>query len=190
MPNIIHLKRLMKLKCIIFIKMFLFKEHSNPTSSSLDLVNSRKWKRHQSVDIPDYPRCLRNVGNQLYQCHRNGISVYDAQLKEVKSIPNGDNVYDLCDMPNGDLVVASGYGLYHTKGNGEFSSFKCNPVVIIGLIFHLYFAMHQHSYIKTENETNRWILDETIHEGKPQRFMRGIIMKHWLYFIYLQHVPL
>ena len=133
MPNIIHGKqRLMTLKCIISLKMFFFKDQSIPTSSSLDLVSSRQWKRHQSVDIPNYPRCLRNVGNQLYQCHDGGILVYDTNLKQVKNKPNGHMhwVFDVCHMPNGDLVVATDTGLYHTKTNGEFQSFKCNHIVL------------------------------------------------------------
>ena len=99
-----------------------FKDQSNPTSSSVDLVSSRQWKRHQSVNVPSYPHCLRNVGNHLFQCHDDGITVYDTQLMRMKNIPSGDMgfVYDVCDMPNGDLVAAAYNGLYHTKANGQY----------------------------------------------------------------------
>ena len=66
-------------------------------------------------------RCLRKVGNHLYQCNDVGIIVYNAQLQQVNSIEKGDMdcVLDGCGMLNGDLVVAASNGLYHTKPDGE-----------------------------------------------------------------------
>ena len=129
------------------MKMFLLKDQSNPTSSSLYLVSSRKWKRHQSVDIPSYPRCLRNVGNKLYQCHNGGIAVYDVNLTQLKSIPNGymDWVFDVCNIPNGDLLVAADKGLFHYKTNGG-CKFRHSSAVSSHLLCYC-FIINLHSVI-------------------------------------------
>ena len=73
------------------------------------------------MSTPNNLRCLRNVGNHLYQCHGAGITVYNAELQQVNSIGKGNmgGVYDVCGMLNGDLVVAASNGLYHTKTDGE-----------------------------------------------------------------------
>ena len=132
MPNTIHGKPRL-IKCITFMKMFLFKDQSNPTSSSHDLVSSRQWKCHQSVYIPNRPHFLRKLRSQLYQSHSHGITVYDAQLKQVKNISIGDmsTVYDVCDMPNGDLVVAAHDGLYHYKTSSEYEFHHSNIILFL-----------------------------------------------------------
>ena len=46
---------------------------------------------------------------------------YYNRLKQVKQINMEVMylVYDVCDMPNRDLVVATKNGLYHTQPNGK-----------------------------------------------------------------------
>ena len=125
----------------ILENVLFFKDQSNHTSTSLDLVNSRKWKRHQSVDVTSYPHCLCNVGNQLYQCLDGGIAVYDNNLNQVKNITSGNMgiMWDVCNMPNGDLVVAAYNGLYHTKTNGEYQSHDSSafPLHLHSIVFAL-----------------------------------------------------
>ena len=113
---------LVKLDLLIFESpSYCFKDHFTIEKHSLKMLSSRTWTHHQSVSVPNNPRCLRNIGTHLYQCHGNGITVYDTRLNQLNSIPSCDtgNVYDVCDMSNGDLLIATSYGLYHTGANGN-----------------------------------------------------------------------
>ena len=105
------------------LNVYAFKDSPIGSSPSLELVGSRTWKQHQSVEMPkhNYPDCLRNIGNLLYQCHFRGITVYDTELNQVKQMEmnDKDGVNDVCAMPNGNLLVASDNGLYHYDANGK-----------------------------------------------------------------------
>ena len=46
--------------------------------------------------------------------------MYDTKLKQVKQIKMNDiRVNDVCDMLNGEFLIAATNGLYHTKSNGK-----------------------------------------------------------------------
>ena len=102
--------------------MYALKERSTIANASFEFVSRRAWTRQETVSVLDYPSCLRNIGNLLYQCHGSGITVYDIRLKQLNNIPRGNLgfMHDVCDIPNGDLLVATGYGLYHIKPNGKY----------------------------------------------------------------------
>ena len=107
---------------ITFLNDACLKDKSPIGNASLTSVGSRRWTRHQSVSVPNNPHGLRIIGNHLYQCHGDGITVYDTRLNQLNNIPSCDmdDVYDVSDMSNGDLIYAAGNGLFHTKANSEY----------------------------------------------------------------------
>ena len=50
-------------------------------------------------------------------------NIYTLMLKQVQTIRFIDvgYVYDVCDIVNGDLLIPTNDGLYHTKANGKHS---------------------------------------------------------------------
>ena len=71
------------------------------------LTSIRQSLSHQSMSLRGCPFGRHTIGKQLYQCDTCGITVYDARPKRVKDIQRRremDMVYDVCDMPNGDLI--------------------------------------------------------------------------------------
>ena len=89
---------------------------------SLELTTSKPWKRIRLANTSYEPACLRNLGNQLFQCHKSGITVYDIKLNKVKEIRLDEMgaVYDVCGFSSGYLVVAAQRGLYQIKENGQY----------------------------------------------------------------------
>ena len=80
-------------------------------------------KRYRYLSLRGSPFRLQNIGNKLYQCHTYGIRGYDARPSQVKGIQRRGDIglmYDVCDMLNGDLMVASVNGLYHITADGKY----------------------------------------------------------------------
>ena len=65
---------------------------------------------------------LRVINQQLWCCcNSDGIVVFDTELKHQRTIPCGDmrRVFDVAQMSNGDVVIATTDGLHHTEITGE-----------------------------------------------------------------------
>ena len=78
------------------------------------------------MDLPDYPRCLCLLpNNELWQCHGGGITVLDTELRplrEIESESDSDDlgvVYDVAELPDGDVAVAAQFGLFLTDYKGK-----------------------------------------------------------------------
>ena len=69
------------------------------------------------------PEGLRVINQQLWCCRRDaGIVVFDSEFQQQRTIPAADMgaVFDVAQMSNGDVIIATVNGLFHSS-NG-----KCN----------------------------------------------------------------
>ena len=72
--------------------------------------------------LPSSPKALRVINEQLWCCsNKSGIIVFDGEPQQQRVIPRGSigDVHDVAKLSNGDLVIASLYGLYHTDVTGN-----------------------------------------------------------------------
>ena len=72
--------------------------------------------------LPSSPKALRVINEQLWCCsNKSGIIVFDGELQQQRVIPRGSmgEIHDVAVLSNGDLVVATLYGLYHTDVAGN-----------------------------------------------------------------------
>ena len=83
-------------------------------------------RQEQSVELPRFPNRLRLMpNNELWQCHRGGITVLDAELRllrEIESKSDSDDmgdVYDVAVLPDEDIAVAGLYGLFQVDYAGK-----------------------------------------------------------------------
>ena len=76
------------------------------------------------IQLSHCPLSLELIDNELWSCQCNGITVYDINLTQVNTIQYDGigPVYDVCDMPNGYILIAAQNGLYQTKANGELNN--------------------------------------------------------------------
>ena len=84
----------------------------------------------QSVKQSDSPNRLRLMhNNELWQCHANGITVLDAELRPLREIKSKSDsghmgcVYDVAALPDGDVAVAGLKGLFQIDNEGKFIVF-------------------------------------------------------------------
>ena len=86
-------------------------------------ASMKQWAQRMQNDLPCDPQGLRVINQQLWCCCGDaGIVVFDSELQQQRTIPAGDmgDVRDVADMSNGDVVIATGRGLYHGR-NGKYS---------------------------------------------------------------------
>ena len=83
-------------------------------------------RQEQSVELLNEPNCLRQMPNsELWQCHNGGITVLDTELRplrEIESESDSDDlgvVYDVAELPDGDVAVAAQFGLFLTDYKGK-----------------------------------------------------------------------
>ena len=83
-------------------------------------------RQEQSVELLNEPNCLRQMPNsELWQCHNGGITVLDTELRPLREIDSESDsgnmgiVWDVAALPDGDVAVAGGYGLFLIDHDGK-----------------------------------------------------------------------
>ena len=85
---------------------------------TLKQASVKQWVKQAEKELPCDPQSLRVINQQLWSCCGDaGIVVFDSELQQQRTIPAADIGYlrDVAEMSNGDVVIASGPGLYHCK---------------------------------------------------------------------------
>ena len=75
------------------------------------------------VTIPYRVQSVRVINQQLWCCCDDaGIVNFDSELQQQRSIPADDigKVFDVAEMRNGDVIIATDNGLYVYSSNGEW----------------------------------------------------------------------
>ena len=79
------------------------------------------------MDLPSYPQRLRLMrNNELWQCHDDGVTVLNTELRPLREIESksdsGDMgvVYDVAALPDGDVAVAGTNGLFVMDHEGKY----------------------------------------------------------------------
>ena len=92
------------------------------TSLTLKQASMKQWTKQSEKKLPSVPQGLRVINQQLWCCCGDaGIVIFDSELQQQRTIPAADdmyNVYDVAEMSNGDVVIATHFGLHHSS-NGE-----------------------------------------------------------------------
>ena len=81
----------------------------------------KQWVRQAQKKLPSRPQAVRVINQQLWCCcYDDGIVILDRELWHQNTISTADMgwVWDVAEMSNGDVVIATDDGLYHYS-NGE-----------------------------------------------------------------------
>ena len=78
----------------------------------------KQWVKQAESQLPQRPRCLRVINQQLWCCCGDaGIVIFDSELQQQRTtcIPAAHmgSVWDVAEMSNGDVAIAAVNGLYH-----------------------------------------------------------------------------
>ena len=90
---------------------------------TLKQASVKQWVNQAERQLPSLPQSLRVINQQLWCCcNDGGIVIFDGELQQQRTIPAADmgDVRDVADICNGDVVIATGRGLYHGR-NGKYS---------------------------------------------------------------------
>ena len=85
---------------------------------TLKQASMKQWVKKAETMLPSKPGGLRVINQQLWCCCADaGIVVFDSELQQQRTTPAGDmgEVCDVAQMSNGDVVIASRTGLYHSS---------------------------------------------------------------------------
>ena len=77
-----------------------------------------QWKKETEKKLPARPQALRVINQQLWCCCGvDGIVVFDSELQQQRTIPSPDLsiVYDVAEKSNGEVIIATHSGLYHSS---------------------------------------------------------------------------
>ena len=89
-------------------------------------ITAKQWVSELDVDLPGRPQTLRVIKRQLWACCLDaGIVVFDRELRQQRVLwqdAGNGSVFDVAEMRNGDVVVATDTGLYLSRGGGTCSS--------------------------------------------------------------------
>ena len=94
----------------------------------------KTWTKCAETKLTFAARTLRVINQQLWCCcNKAGIVVFDTELQQQRVIPRGSmgGMHDVVKTSNGDLVVATSDGLYHTDDAGNTINIQCKSDVII-----------------------------------------------------------
>ena len=90
---------------------------------TLRQASAKQWVKQAEEKLPVWShQGLRVINQQLWCCCGDaGIVVFDSELQQQRAIPTAGmgDVFDVAEMSNGDVVIASGNnGLYHRYNGG------------------------------------------------------------------------
>ena len=70
-------------------------------------------------EVNSYVQATRVINQQLWCCcYYGGIVVFDTELNQQRTY-DMCRVYDVAQMSNGDVIIATFNGLYHAEITGE-----------------------------------------------------------------------
>ena len=107
--------------CRLSSESLLEATNGTPLPSLSGLCN-KTFKVRKKYTLSNTGETMRFINNQLWVCQREGIiQVFNLNLKQVKIIQNEawGFVRDVSLLENGELVVATSNGLFHTFINGQ-----------------------------------------------------------------------
>ena len=80
-------------------------------------VSAKRWVKRAEKQLPAMPLVLLVSNQQLWCCCGDaGIVVFDNNFQQQRIVRAcASYVYDVAEMSNGDVVIASADGLYHTS---------------------------------------------------------------------------
>ena len=89
---------------------------------TLKQASLKQWTKTAENKLPPWHAGLRVINQQLWCCCGfAGIVVFDSELQQQRTVPRGDmdKLHDVAaEMSNGDVIIASGTGLYHVCRGG------------------------------------------------------------------------
>ena len=91
------------------------------TERMMEEICHKNWTKHREAHVPSGPRSMRVVHDEIWQCHRQGISVFDhdLNLKRTMACGNISMISDVADVGNGHVILASYDGLYCMSVEGR-----------------------------------------------------------------------
>ena len=102
--------------------------HTSGLQVALNLMNltDKKWVKHSDVKVPTPTRSLRVINQQLWCCHRDGITVFDQDLQQQRIMPSGKmgECHDVAQS-NGDILIAAENGLHLLEETGTYATVMC-----------------------------------------------------------------
>lgn len=94
----------------------------------LSKLVDRQWKVLDERTLPFNSNTLRVIKQQLWFCAgRAGIHIHNTRLQHQRTIACRGmgfltQIHDVAEMSNGDLVIATSNGLFHTDPTGDNST--------------------------------------------------------------------
>lgn len=88
-------------------------------------VTDHQWTRRAEVKLPSGPHAMRVIKQQLWCCVGSaGIAIYSGDLHNQTAqrrilSRQMTFVHDVAEMKNGDVLIASDKGLFHTDASGR-----------------------------------------------------------------------
>ena len=88
---------------------------------SLACVIDKYWIQHGQKQI-DIASNVRVIEQNIWLCHNKGITVFDANLRQLRRVKMSDDARDVALMADGKLVVGASNGLYEYEASedGEY----------------------------------------------------------------------
>ena len=89
----------------------------------LKQASMKQWVKQAEKELSPCPQGMRVINQQLWCCCDDaGIVNFDSELQQQRSIPADDigKVFDVAEMRNGDVIIATDNGLYVYSSNGEW----------------------------------------------------------------------
>ena len=85
-------------------------------TATLKQASMNQWVKQAEKQLTSMPEGLRVINQQLWCCCRDaGIVIFDSELQQQHTIWGAGAVlvYDVAEMSNSDVVIATENGLYH-----------------------------------------------------------------------------
>ena len=80
----------------------------------------------KQITLPEYARALKVKDNELWSCQRDGIAVYDKELKLLRTMGEhgGYPIVRSVALLSDDTVVVAGAVLYISTKSGRWIYYK------------------------------------------------------------------
>ena len=93
------------------------------TTPTLTNLIGLTWTDVLKADVPESTHALRIIKQELWCCHKDGITLFDDQLRQLRVIQctGVGECHDVAELSNGDVIVAGSGGLFklHASLSGK-----------------------------------------------------------------------
>ena len=103
--------------------VFFFKENA------LLMLANKKWSKTIQYQLQAFPYSIRSINGELFCCHIEGLTIYDANFRPVHAILKDDmgSFYDVAATGDGNFIVAAENGLFNVNREGRIDlGFVCH----------------------------------------------------------------